>query len=172
MSNDLSTSADQDAWAYALKVYARPGVSGACLLLQDAVGVDVLVMLHLAHVSLRQNVAISTPMVEQADALVAAWRTDVVRPLRAARRAIDKQDAATRTLRASIQQCELAAEKHALGLLAAAAMAPAMDVLADSAFSIAPVANFYAHRHASESLLARDDVLQAIRLLELQLATA
>ena len=68
-----------------LATYARPGVAQACLLLQDRLGVDVLVLLHLAYVCSQHQRPLKDGQIAAADAVVRDWRDRVVRPLRAAR---------------------------------------------------------------------------------------
>ncbi len=157
----------RDAWAYALRVYARPGVSSACLLLQDEFGLDVLVMLHLAHTAVTNGAATIKPGdVERADACARDWRDHVIRPLRAVRHAISKDDPATAALRADVQRIELMAERVALAQLVAL---PASDTPSrkgsQPAHSVDPIVRFYALRNDRAALLDRHDVAQAMTLL-------
>ncbi|WP_051237270.1 TIGR02444 family protein [Ottowia thiooxydans] len=172
---ELNSDADRDAavdaeaaWEYALQVYARPGVATACLLLQNELDLDVLVLLHLAHVSSPIGAAaITSSDVEAADTCVRNWRNSVVRPLRSARRAIAKDNPALSELRATIQKAELAAERHALMRLAALPSATDLtQTKSTGAKSIRPVVQFYAVRAASVPLLGRADIDDAIELLD------
>ena len=91
----------------------------------------------------------------------------MVRPLRAARRAIRKDDDSVKALRASVQQAELAAERHALAQLAALSL-PAQavsDATTLAGHSIVPIVQFYATRSARAELLVREDIAQAVSLL-------
>lgn len=79
-------SSNGDAfWAFSLRFYALPGVSEACLALQEEAAADVNVLLFIlwrAHF----GVALASDDVKRLDAHVCAWRADVVQPLRSVRR--------------------------------------------------------------------------------------
>lgn len=100
---------------FSLSIYAEPGVAPACIALQDSGGADVnllLFALWAAHRGARLTAADVTG-VEQA---VQAWRTGVVEPLRAARRALKPtpmgfDPAAAEALRGVLQAAELEAER-------------------------------------------------------------
>ena len=102
-------------WQFSLAFYARPQVAAACLELQDSAGVDVNVMLYLLFLAtqLRQ---VSHDDVARIDALAAAWRTQVVLPLRNMRRGLKTGIApcppeTTEPLRSAIKRVELDAER-------------------------------------------------------------
>jgi uncharacterized protein (TIGR02444 family) len=73
-------------WRFALEIYARPGVSQACLDMQDSLGLDVNVLLMALLAARIHERAITSAEIEQADHTIAAWREQVVAPLRAVRR--------------------------------------------------------------------------------------
>lgn len=155
-----------DEWRHVLAAYARPGVAQACLLLQDRLGVDVLVMLHLAYVCSQHRRPLQEHQIGAADAVVRDWRDQVVRPLRAARRAIAKDDPRTQALRAGVQQAELAAEQHALAMLAAMPTETGAQPPADAGSPTTLVATFYAQRNGCTADLQSAEVGHAIRLLD------
>lgn len=158
---------DGPQWRYVLAIYALPGVSSACLMLQDRLGLDVLVMLHLAYAATRCGVAVSEETITAADALVGQWRTDVVRPLRAARHAIPRHQPAVADLRAKVQQAELLAEQHALAWLAASLPPGSSPPPASAVLSIRGVAAFYAARQVDAAkALEEPEVLAAIERLQ------
>ena len=102
-------------WEFSLRFYALPGVAPACLDLQDKGGADVNVVLFLLYLASRGR-RIGRDEVARIDGMVAAWREQVVRPLRTARRHLKSvtapfagEDAAN--LRNEIKRNELAAEK-------------------------------------------------------------
>ena len=138
-------------------------------MLQDTLGVDVLVMLHLAHVSKQNDLALPESQIDAADAVVRDWRSLVVQPLRSARRAIAKQDPATQALRTSIQKAELAAEQHALAQLAAMPVWVGERQHADTRSPIYWVAAFYARRSGCADKLQASDIALALHLLEEEL---
>ena len=167
MTSSETVFLQSSEWRHILRVYGQPGVAQACLLLQDSLGVDVLVMLHLGYVCQQHGRALPQSQIEAADALVRDWRNQVVRPLRAARRAIAKEDPATQPLRAAIQQAELAAEQHALAQLAMMPMAADGPPAAGARSPAQLVAAFYARRNACEQKLDPAEITQAISLVEL-----
>jgi len=102
-------------WNFSLRLYARPGVPEACLQLQDECGVDVNVMLYTLYLA-RSGRAIGTEDVARIEALVEAWRNNVVRPLRQARRFMKQppssfDDASTASLRTEVKRIELESER-------------------------------------------------------------
>ncbi len=99
-------------WAYSLRIYAQPGISEACLALQDGAGADVnmaMFALWAASCGLRLLPADFTAV----EARVQPWRTQIIHPLRTARRALRPfvtDDA--RRLYASVKDVELEAERQ------------------------------------------------------------
>lgn len=111
----------EDLWSFAVRVYAVPGVSEACLRLQDDHGVDVPVVLFAAWTT---TVAGETPpdLITEALALTEQWRRAVVEPLRAVRRHLREpregiSAAGQAQLRAAVAEVELSAERLQLGAL-------------------------------------------------------
>lgn len=154
-----------DAWRHVLALYGRPGVAQACLLLQDRLDVDVLVMLHLGLVCQQHRLRLQAEQIEAADAVVRDWREQVVRPLRAARRAIARDDPQTQALRQRVQQAELGAEQHAFALLTAMPLWTDAPATANTASPAASVARFYAQRSGREAELHQPEIASAIALL-------
>jgi uncharacterized protein (TIGR02444 family) len=74
-------------WAFALDVYARPGVSAACIALQDESGADVDIVLYALWCASRGSV-LDGAALEAADAVAAPWREATIRPVREVRRAL------------------------------------------------------------------------------------
>ncbi|CAN5520072.1 TIGR02444 family protein [soil metagenome] len=118
-------------WQWALEVYARPSVAGACLSLQDSHGQNVPYLLWAAWRASEGR---------EADAVVAAqlvqrWDAEVGSPLRAVRRAIKPawsgiEDDAREDFRNQIKGVELAGEKVLMESLEALSGEPgaAMDL--------------------------------------------
>jgi uncharacterized protein (TIGR02444 family) len=154
-----------DAWRHVLALYGRPGVAPACLLLQDRLDVDVLVLLHMGFVCQQHGLRLQAEQIEAADAVVRVWREQVVRPLRAARRAIARDDPQTQALRQRVQQAELGAEQHAFALLTAMPLWADAPATVDAAAPTASVAWFYAQRSGREAELQRPEIASAIALL-------
>ena len=114
-------------WEFSLALYAKPGASAACLALQDEFGADVDMVLFALWCA-RLGHGVSAAEVDRVDAAIAVWRTSVVQPIRAARRACRPTppgafDAdAAEALRKQLLSAELAAER--MQQLAMQALAP------------------------------------------------
>lgn len=99
-----------ELWRYAEITYARPGVSAACLRLQDECGADVNLLLAAAWLASRGLIWDAATV----DALIAgcaAWRREVIAPLRSARRRFKADQpafySAAQTLELSAEQVQL-----------------------------------------------------------------
>jgi uncharacterized protein (TIGR02444 family) len=102
-------------WRFSLRTYRVPGVSEAFLELQDSAGADVNFLLYLLWLALNGRRLEDAEIVE-AMGDVAAWRNDVVVPLRNVRRFLREIPAgfdanATTRLRADIKRAELESER-------------------------------------------------------------
>jgi uncharacterized protein (TIGR02444 family) len=110
-------------WNFAVALYGRPGVSEACLALQDDGGVDVPVLLYGAWLG-RQGIGLSQQDVAEIAGSVAAWREEVIVPLRRLRKRLKggpapAPSARTDRLRNTIKSAELSAEQIELEMLEA-----------------------------------------------------
>ncbi len=110
-------------WQFALTVYQKPGVSDACLLLQDRYGCNVTLLLFAAWAGAEQGVVLTADEMAAAVGTVGAWHGEVVEPLRAVRRRLKHgpapaPDKATGKLRARLQAIEIEAERIELETLA------------------------------------------------------
>jgi uncharacterized protein (TIGR02444 family) len=110
-------------WRFALTVYQKPGVSDACLLLQDRYGCNVTLLLFAAWAGAEQGVMLTADEMAAAVGTVGAWHGEVVEPLRAVRRRLKHgpapaPDKATGKLRARLQAIEIEAERIELETLA------------------------------------------------------
>jgi len=110
-------------WRFALAVYQKPGVSDACLLLQDRHGCNVTLLLFAAWAGAECKVALTADEFAAAGNAVGAWHGEVVEPLRAVRRRLKHgprpaPDTATGKLRARLQAIEIEAERIELETLA------------------------------------------------------
>jgi len=129
----MTMQAHNPFWDFSVAVYARDGVAPACLRLQDRIGVDVNLLLYCFWVAYRGSVALDSDAIDRILSRVAPWKSDVVAPLRAIRRALktacdgfdpDDQEA----LRSEIKRIELRSERLQQDVLAGA-----MDIPADAA---------------------------------------
>jgi uncharacterized protein (TIGR02444 family) len=127
-------------WTFSLAFYGRPGVAAACLALQDEHGLDVNLVLLCCWLGWSGRGRLDAAALAAADRSVAAWRREVIQPLRAVRRALKTHPAAAAAaLRRDVQTLELCAEREAQRLLLAGlGGAPAgTDRRADAAANLA-----------------------------------
>ena len=75
---------DNSFWDYAVELYRRPGVEGACLELQARHGLDVNVVLLCCWLA-SGGVAPDEPAIGRIAAAAGSWQAAFVRPLRAVR---------------------------------------------------------------------------------------
>jgi uncharacterized protein (TIGR02444 family) len=105
-------------WAFSLLVYDNAAVQTECLDLQDHHGIDVNLLLFCAYVGAVHSAMLSDTEVRHATGLVQEWHHNVVRSLRAARRALkpfarepSSIDSLAAILRASVKTAEIEAER-------------------------------------------------------------
>lgn len=108
-------------WDFALDFYARPGVSAACLTLQDEAGADVILLITAFYAD-HQGAPLDLAAISGLRQEMSEWREGVVLPLRAARRflrgALEGHESERDELRIAVKSVELAAEKLQLALAA------------------------------------------------------
>jgi uncharacterized protein (TIGR02444 family) len=76
----------QSCWDFVVKLYAKPGISQACLELQDRLGVDVSFLLTVLFYAESRNIDLSVEEIASLDRSISAWRDEVIAPLRRLRR--------------------------------------------------------------------------------------
>lgn len=102
----------QSFWDFSLAVYGGGGVEAECLALQDQFGVDVNLILLCAFAGAAHGATLTADDIASARKTVERWQQDIVRPLRAARRAmkpVARQDA--QELRTRLKEIELESER-------------------------------------------------------------
>ncbi|MFO1061904.1 MAG: TIGR02444 family protein [Dongiaceae bacterium] len=126
MATERPTRAGDPAaelWRFTLAVYGRPGVSAACLALQDEAGLDVNLLLFCCWAGLRGH-RFSRAELDDAAAAAGPWQQEILAPLRAIRRKLKHAPGleleAGAALYAQAKALELAAEEAEQQLLAAA----------------------------------------------------
>jgi uncharacterized protein (TIGR02444 family) len=128
-------------WRFSLAFYGRPGVSPACLELQDRYGRDVNLVLYACWVGLSGRGRLTQADLAHAAAMNDPWREAVIEKLRAARRAIKEQAADVAEFYAAAKAVELEAERiaqHRLSRLApTVAVTESMARRADAATNLA-----------------------------------
>lgn len=118
-----SPELEADSWAFALEVYARPGVAEACLKLQNEAGVDVMLFLMVAYAAARHRILLTRLEIRKLDEVCRPWREQIVQPLRAIRSGLKlgplpAPNSETEQLRSKVKDVELAAERLQNRLLA------------------------------------------------------
>jgi uncharacterized protein (TIGR02444 family) len=111
-----SPKLEAECWAFALAIYARPGVAEACLTLQNEAGVDVMLLLTTTFAAVKRRLLLTLDEVRALDEACRPWRVQIVRPLRTIRTGLKTgpQPApgeATEPFRSQVKALELAAEK-------------------------------------------------------------
>jgi uncharacterized protein (TIGR02444 family) len=153
-------------WKFSLRFYAKPGVAQACIELQDIAGVDVNLLFLLIFFADAER-SLSRDDVANIDAAIAPWRSEVVRPLRAARRALKNNlgVANGEALRSDVKRIELEAER--LQQEALFAMFPSANIGTPAPREIAARANLaaYAQHLGNVPQAPLDTVLQAFLAL-------
>ena len=117
---DHATTSSEAAWQCICARYADEAVARELLRRQDTEGLDVV--LHLfGQWAASQGQALDAAALAEADAQVAAWRDQVVVPLRTLRRAMKTMGGgageAAGAVRRQVQEAELAAERAELDML-------------------------------------------------------
>lgn len=114
---------ESDSWAFAVDIYARPGVAEACLKLQNEAGVDVMMFLMVAYAAVRHRILLTPPEIRELEEACRPWREQIVRPIRAIRSGLKSGPSPapndeTEQFRATVKSIELAAERLQNQLLA------------------------------------------------------
>jgi uncharacterized protein (TIGR02444 family) len=113
--NETTTSQDSPFWRFSLGFYRQPGVSEACIALQDDAGVDVNILLFILwNATLGRTLSQET--VADVEARIGPWRDATVIPIRALRRALRTpppvvERGAAEAFRTRIKAVELEAER-------------------------------------------------------------
>jgi uncharacterized protein (TIGR02444 family) len=116
MINQTSHDLKDESWAFALHIYAEPGVAEACLRLQAEAGIDVVMLLMAGFAVVRRGVLLTPSDIRDMDEVCRPWRERIVQPLRALRVALKSgpspaPSVATEGLRTRIKASELIAER-------------------------------------------------------------
>src|SRR5579863_4321595 len=111
------------SWAFALSLYARPGVAEACLTLQNEADVDVMLLLMTTFAAVKHRTLLTPDEIGALDEACRPWRERIVWKLRTIRTALKTgpqpaPDGETEQLRSKVKALELEAEKLENRLLA------------------------------------------------------
>jgi uncharacterized protein (TIGR02444 family) len=157
MSVAMHGSGDE-FWNFSLAFYGRPGVSVACLDLQDRHGCDVNLVLYACWVGLSGRGRLAASDFARAAATNDPWRQAVIENLRAARRAIKEQASDAAQFYAAAKAVELEAERvaqHRLAMLAPALLTTTAAVRrADAVASLTLYLENEAARGAAAAIFA------------------
>jgi uncharacterized protein (TIGR02444 family) len=112
---------DNPFWRFSLAVYSAPGISTECLALQEAIAIDVNLLLFCAWLGAERQVVLTRADIDEISANVRVWHERIVRPLRGVRQAL-KIVAGDTPLRAKVKGIELEAEQIEQAMLYAQAV--------------------------------------------------
>jgi len=101
---------ENEFWRFSLSVYSQDGVANECLSLQEALGLDVNILLFCAWLGTR-GVVLRRELIEAASQATACWHDNIVRPLRRVRQHLKTQGDIFASLRTRIKALELEAEQ-------------------------------------------------------------
>jgi uncharacterized protein (TIGR02444 family) len=88
----MKEPAENLCWDFIVKLYAKPGISQACLELQDRLGVDVSFLLTVLFYAKHRHVDLSIEEIASLDRSISAWRDEVIVPIRRLRRRVKSAD--------------------------------------------------------------------------------
>lgn len=175
----MQQSADRDLhpegpqWSFAVDLYGRPGVSQACLVLQDRLGGDVCLLLFALFIAREQQIGLAPSDLANLDDAVADWRREVIEPLRSLRRRLKLgPDPApsphTNAVRQRVQSAELAAEQIELAMLARSFKRRGQvgaSLSADAAAVLDRLARFFSLRSAQPAAASSPEIRAALKTI-------
>jgi uncharacterized protein (TIGR02444 family) len=117
------TQLETESWAFALALYARPGVADACLALQNEADVDVMLLLMATFAAVKHRTYLAPDEIGALDEICRPWREQIVRRLRTIRTELKTGPAPapsseTEQFRSKVKALELEAETLENKLLA------------------------------------------------------
>jgi uncharacterized protein (TIGR02444 family) len=161
---------EADSWAFALDIYARPGIADACLKLQNEAGVDVMILLMVTFALARHRILLTPAEIGKLDDACLPWREQIVWPLRAIRSGLKSgprpaPSSETELFRSKVKSLELAAERLQNRLLAdSLPLRPGKDVVSpqDLRSALSGVVTLFLERRGNGSIA---DLLSSIDLI-------
>lgn len=149
-------------WTFTLGFYGRPGVSPACIALQDRHHCDVNLVLYACWVGLSGRGRLSAADLVTAEETNTPWRMSVIERLRAARRALKEEDRTGPVLELyeAAKAAELAAERIAQRRLQM--LAPAEATRAEGGRAADAAANLRLYLHGKDADATAAPIFAAI----------
>jgi len=143
---------ENEFWQFSLSVYSQDEVANECLSLQEALGLDVNILLFCAWLGAR-GVVLRRELIEAVSQMAAPWHDNIVGPLRRIRQHLKTQGDAFASLRARIKALELEAEQVEQAMLFAYARSVPEPISMRRADAIAQnVSEYIAMKAGSMSL--------------------
>ena len=102
-------------WKFAVEIYSREDVSEILLYAQDQFSIDVNMILYSAWLAC-ENRSLSTRNVSEVENLVAAWRREVVLPIRCLRKSF-RSIVGADLIREEVKKAEILAEMEQLKMM-------------------------------------------------------
>jgi uncharacterized protein (TIGR02444 family) len=166
----MNVSAEgQPCWKFVVELYARPGVSHACLQLQDRLGVDVSFLLAVFFYTVHRGLNLPAEEIKKLDRCISAWRNEVILPLRKLRRRLKSGDLlslSTDDIYPRIKADELLAEQIEIS-----ALVQQLEQMSDnpatssSRVVIERVVRYFAEVSGRDAYLLEDGTQRAISIL-------
>jgi uncharacterized protein (TIGR02444 family) len=117
----MNKPVENPCWDFIVELYAKPGISQACLELQDRLGIDVSFLLTILFYARHHNVDLSVEEIASLDRSISAWRDEVIIPLRQLRRRVKASNllhSPNEAFYQRIKEDELLAEQIEIGNVA------------------------------------------------------
>src|ERR1700744_4921502 len=83
--SDPARELEAESWAFALAIYAKPGVAQACLTLQNEAGIDVMLLLMTTFAAVKHRTLLTRDEITALDEPSRPWREQIVQKLRSIR---------------------------------------------------------------------------------------
>ncbi|WP_213771751.1 TIGR02444 family protein [Bradyrhizobium sp. dw_78] len=165
----VESAEGQRCWQFVVELYAKPGVSQACLALQDRLGVDVSFLLTILFYAVRGGADFQADEIARLDHTISGWRNEVIRPLRALRRRLkggDLLSQPTDEFYRRIKADELSAEQIEIGaLVRQLEQRPGNPSTKTGRAVIERVARHFAEASGQAAHLNDDEIQHAISIL-------
>lgn len=118
----MSLDLNNPAWDFALEFYGQPGMSDACLTLQDQIDADIVGLVMVLFCWARRRQSLSQQEIATLASAMQDWRAATVLPLRRIRRDLksaraDLPQDTKEILRSTVKKAELLAEQIHIAMI-------------------------------------------------------